>query len=148
VLVNRVSRALFNETLPEDYLYVEAVADKGQLSAIVNDLAERYPKVEVAAALDRIGGRRTLLHRRWTSAGQRRVLTPPNKRQIIEGYEKQATKVQTQFEKASRPTPSVARSSSRSGTRQQPKSPRRWKTTCLPTTRSTAWSPRVPVVTG
>ena len=37
-----------------DYPYVEAVADKGKISAIVNDLAERYPKVEVAAALDRI----------------------------------------------------------------------------------------------
>ena len=31
-----------------------SVADKGQISAIVNDLAERYPKVEVAATLDRI----------------------------------------------------------------------------------------------
>ena len=49
-----LGRALFNETLPVDYPYVEAVADKGKISAIVNDLAERYPKVEVAAALDRI----------------------------------------------------------------------------------------------
>ena len=49
-----LGRALFNETLPVDYPYVEAVADKGKISSIVNDLAERYPKVEVAAALDRI----------------------------------------------------------------------------------------------
>ena len=39
-----LGRALFNETLPSDYPYVEAVADKGQISAIVNDLAERYPE--------------------------------------------------------------------------------------------------------
>jgi DNA-directed RNA polymerase subunit beta' len=101
VLVNTsLGRALFNETLPEDYPYVEAVADKGQLSAIVNDLAERYPKVEVAAALDRI--KDAGFHwasRSGVTVALSDVLTPPNKRQIIEGYEKQATKVQTQFEK-------------------------------------------------
>jgi len=101
VLVNTsLGRAIFNETLPEDYPYVEAVADKGQLSAIVNDLAERYPKVEVAAALDRI--KDAGFHwasRSGVTVALSDVLTPPNKRQIIEGYEKQATKVQTQFEK-------------------------------------------------
>src|SRR5690606_17454870 len=54
LLETTLGRALFNETLPTDYPYIEAVADKGQLSAIVNDLAERYPKVEVAATLDRV----------------------------------------------------------------------------------------------
>jgi DNA-directed RNA polymerase subunit beta' len=101
VLVNTsLGRAIFNETLPSDYPYVEAVADKGQLSAIVNDLAERYPKVEVAAALDRI--KDAGFHwasRSGVTVALSDVLTPPNKRQIIEGYEKQATKVQTQFEK-------------------------------------------------
>ena len=100
-LVNTsLGRALFNETLPEDYPYVEAVADKGQLSAIVNDLAERYPKVDVAAALDRI--KDAGFHwasRSGVTVALSDVLTPPNKRQIIEGYEKQASKVQTQFEK-------------------------------------------------
>ena len=49
-----LGRALFNEALPVDYPYFNAVAGKGQISAIVNDLAERYPKIEVAATLDRI----------------------------------------------------------------------------------------------
>src|SRR5690606_15659673 len=40
-----LGRALSNELLPVDYPYVNAVADKKRLSAIVNDLAERYPKV-------------------------------------------------------------------------------------------------------
>jgi DNA-directed RNA polymerase subunit beta' len=101
VLVNTtLGRALFNETLPEDYPYVEAVADKGQLSAIVNDLAERYPKVEVAAALDRI--KDAGFHwatRSGVTVALSDILTPPSKRSIIEGYEKQAAKVQTQFEK-------------------------------------------------
>ena len=77
-----------------------AVADKGKLSAIVNDLAERYPKVEVAATLDRI--KDAGFHwatRSGVTVALSDILTPPNKRQIIAGYEKQAAKVQTQFEK-------------------------------------------------
>ena len=95
-----LGRALFNEALPADYPYVEAVADKGQISAIVNDLAERYPKVEVAAALDRI--KDAGFHwatRSGVTVALSDVLTPPTKRAIIEGYEKQAAKVQNQFEK-------------------------------------------------
>ncbi|MDQ1553930.1 MAG: DNA-directed polymerase subunit beta [Microbacteriaceae bacterium] len=100
LLTTTLGRALFNETLPADYPYVEAVADKGQLSAIVNDLAERYPKVEVAAALDRI--KDAGFHwatRSGVTVALSDVLTPPTKREIIGGYEKQAAKVQTQFEK-------------------------------------------------
>jgi DNA-directed RNA polymerase subunit beta' len=95
-----LGRALFNETLPADYPYVEAVADKGAISSIVNDLAERYPKVEVAATLDRV--KDAGFHwatRSGVTVALSDVLTPPNKRQIIEGYEKQASKVQSQFEK-------------------------------------------------
>ena len=44
--------ALFNELLPEDYPFVDYSVGKKQLSAIVNELAERYPKVIVAATLD------------------------------------------------------------------------------------------------
>ncbi len=47
-----LGRALFNELLPVDYPYENGVVDKKRLSVIVNDLAERYPKVEVAASLD------------------------------------------------------------------------------------------------
>ena len=35
-----------------DYPFVDKPVDKKELSAIVNDLAERYPKVAVAATLD------------------------------------------------------------------------------------------------
>jgi DNA-directed RNA polymerase subunit beta' len=101
VLMNTtLGRAIFNETLPADYPYIEAVADKGQLSAIVNDLAERYPKVEVAAALDRIKDAGFYwATRSGVTVALSDILTPPNKRDIIMGYEKQAAKVQDQFEK-------------------------------------------------
>ncbi|WP_165063377.1 DNA-directed RNA polymerase subunit beta' [Marisediminicola senii] len=95
-----LGRALFNEALPSDYPFIEAVADKGQLSAIVNDLAERYPKVEVAAALDRIKDAGFYwATRSGVTVALSDVLTPPNKREIIGSYEKQAAKVQTQYEK-------------------------------------------------
>jgi len=95
-----LGRALFNETLPADYPYIEAVADKSQLSAIVNDLAERYPKVEVAAALDRI--KDSGFHwatRSGVTVALSDIVTPPSKPAIIAGYEKQAQKVQDQFDK-------------------------------------------------
>jgi DNA-directed RNA polymerase subunit beta' len=100
LLETTLGRAIFNETLPEDYPHVEAVADKGAISLIVNDLAERYPKVEVAAALDRIkdAGFRWAT-RSGVTVALSDIVTPPSKPQIIAGYEKQAAKVQDQFEK-------------------------------------------------
>ncbi|TQL41926.1 DNA-directed RNA polymerase subunit beta' [Homoserinimonas aerilata] len=95
-----LGRALFNEALPADYPWVEAVADKGQLSSIVNDLAERYPKVEVAATLDRIKDAGFYwATRSGVTVALSDILTPPTKGAIIAGYEKQASKVQSQFEK-------------------------------------------------
>ncbi|UDM10311.1 DNA-directed RNA polymerase subunit beta' [Clavibacter michiganensis] len=100
LLETTLGRALFNETLPVDYPYIEAVADKGKLSEIVNDLAERYPKVEVAAALDRIKDAGFYwATRSGVTVALSDVLTPPTKAAILSGYEKQAAKVQGQFEK-------------------------------------------------
>lgn len=95
-----LGRALFNEALPANYPYFEKVADKGTISEIVNDLAERYPKVEVAAALDNIkdAGFRWAT-RSGVTVALSDILTPPNKREIVAGYEKQAAKVQGQFDK-------------------------------------------------
>ena len=101
VLVNTtLGQALFNEALPADYPYIQKVADKGTISAIVNDLAERYPKTVVAATLDNI--KDAGFHwatRSGVTVALSDVLTPPNKRDIIAGYEKLAAKVQSEFEK-------------------------------------------------
>ncbi len=51
-LETTLGRCLLNETLPSDYPFVNFEVGKKQLSTIVNELAETYPKVEVAAALD------------------------------------------------------------------------------------------------
>ena len=56
MLETTLGRALFNEALPDDYPYVDYEVGKKQLGQIVNDLAERYPKVEVAHCLDAAEG--------------------------------------------------------------------------------------------
>lgn len=100
LLTTTLGRALFNETLPVDYPYVEAVADKGKISAIVNDLAERYPKVEVAAALDRI--KDAGFHwatRSGVTVALSDIVTPKDKPEIIAKHEKRASKVQGEYDK-------------------------------------------------
>ena len=95
-----LGRALFNELLPADYPWVEAVADKGLISSLVNDLAERYPKVAVAETLDRVKDAGFYwATRSGVTVALSEVLTPKGKKQIIEKYEKLAAKIQTQYDK-------------------------------------------------
>ncbi|MFB9377392.1 DNA-directed RNA polymerase subunit beta' [Kineococcus gynurae] len=95
-----LGRALFNEALPVDYEFVDAVVDKKRLSAIVNDLAERYPKVQVAATLDAL--KEAGFHwatRSGTTVSIADVVSPPNKQEILERFEAKAEKVQQQYER-------------------------------------------------
>jgi DNA-directed RNA polymerase subunit beta' len=95
-----LGQALFNETLPVNYPYVTKVADKGTISDIVNDLAERYSKTDVAASLDKI--KDAGFHwatRSGVTVALSDIVTPPNKAKILEGYEKRAAKVQAEFDK-------------------------------------------------
>ncbi|MBC9937351.1 MULTISPECIES: DNA-directed RNA polymerase subunit beta' [unclassified Leucobacter] len=95
-----LGRALFNETLPVDYPYFERVADKTSLSALVNDLAERYPKVEVAATLDRIKDAGFYwATRSGVTVALSDIVTPSNKAEILESHEKKAADVQKKFDK-------------------------------------------------
>ncbi|MBB3042948.1 DNA-directed RNA polymerase subunit beta' [Nocardioides sp. LMS-CY] len=99
-LETTLGRAIFNETLPADYPYVNYEVGKKALGAIVNDLAERYTKVEVAASLDAL--KDTGFHwatRSGVTVSIDDVTTPGDKAQILEGYEAQAAKVQKQFER-------------------------------------------------
>ncbi len=95
-----LGRALFNELLPVDYPYVNTPVDKKRLSGIVNDLAERYPKVEVAASLDAL---KDAGYRWATRSGITIAISdvpiPPSKGAILEDYEGRAAKIQGQFEK-------------------------------------------------
>ena len=95
-----LGRAIFNEALPANYPYFEAVADKSSLSTLVNDLAERYPKVEVAATLDRVKDAGFYwATRSGVTVALSDVLTPSNKAEILEKHEKEAAEVQKKFDK-------------------------------------------------
>ncbi|MHA7173173.1 DNA-directed RNA polymerase subunit beta' [Arthrobacter monumenti] len=95
-----LGQVLFNETLPDDYPWVDAVADKGQLSTIVNDLAERYPKVIVAQTLDNLKDSGFYwATRSGVTVAISDIAKPAEKPAILENYEGQAAKVESQYEK-------------------------------------------------
>ncbi|MFD1722239.1 DNA-directed RNA polymerase subunit beta' [Amnibacterium endophyticum] len=97
LLETSLGRAIFNEALPTDYPFVDDLADKGRISAIVNDLAERYPKVEVAATLDRIKDAGFYwATRSGVTVSLSDVLTPPSKAGILEDAEAKAAKIESQ----------------------------------------------------
>ncbi len=95
-----LGRALFNEALPVDYPFVDAEIGKKQLSQIINDLAERYPKVQVAATLDAL--KAAGFHwatRSGVTVSIGDVVTPPDKPAIMERFEGEAEKIQKQYER-------------------------------------------------
>ena len=99
-VLTSLGRVLFNEALPEDYRFVNYQVPKKELGAIVNDLAERYPKVQVAATLDAL--KSAGFH--WaTRAGITiaidDVVTPPAKQAILDRHEAEAAKIEKQYER-------------------------------------------------
>ena len=95
-----LGRALFNELLPEDYPFVDYSVGKKQLSEIVNDLAERYPKVIVAATLDNLKAAGFFwATRSGVTVAISDVVVPEAKKEIVKGYEAQDEKVQKQYER-------------------------------------------------
>ncbi|QYJ03855.1 DNA-directed RNA polymerase subunit beta' [Nocardioides panacisoli] len=95
-----LGRALFNDTLPADYPYVNSEVGKKQLGAIINDLAERYDKVQVAASLDALKDA-GFNWATWSgvTVSIDDVVTPDAKAEILSGYEEKAAKIQKQFER-------------------------------------------------
>ncbi|MFI9153764.1 DNA-directed RNA polymerase subunit beta' [Streptomyces sp. NPDC053367] len=95
-----LGRALFNELLPEDYPFVDYEVGKKQLSQIVNDLAERYPKVIVAATLDNLKAAGFYwATRSGVTVAISDVVVPEAKKEIVAGYEAKDEKVQKQYER-------------------------------------------------
>ncbi|MCL1907207.1 MAG: DNA-directed RNA polymerase subunit beta' [Propionibacteriaceae bacterium] len=100
LLNTTLGRALFNQTLPEDYPYVNEVVGKKKSGQIVNDLAERYSKIEVATALDNLKD----IGFRWATRSGVTVSisdveTPSSKPEILAGYEAKAAKVNELFDR-------------------------------------------------
>ncbi|MCU1495755.1 MAG: DNA-directed polymerase, beta subunit [Acidimicrobiaceae bacterium] len=95
-------RVFFNSALPADFGYVNTVVGKRarSIGSIVEVLAARYPKVVVAESLDLI---KELGFRFATRSGLTisidDVKTPPDKREILDRYEKEAEKAESQFKR-------------------------------------------------
>jgi DNA-directed RNA polymerase subunit beta' len=98
-LSTTLGRALFNEALPADFPFVDVDVTKKQLGAIVDKLAEFYPKVVVAETLDAL--KELGFHwatRAGATIGIEDVVTPPEKQEILNVFEDRAEKVQLQYE--------------------------------------------------
>jgi DNA-directed RNA polymerase subunit beta' len=99
-LETTLGRSIFNEALPADFPFVNYEVGRKQLTAIVNALAETYPKVEVAAALDNL--KDAGFHwatRVGITIGIEDVVAPPTKGQILETYERRADRVQREYDR-------------------------------------------------
>ena len=95
-----LGRALFNEALPADYAYVTGVVDKKELGRIVNDLAERYPKIDVAATLDAL--KAAGFHwatRSGVTIAADDVVGPPAKAEILGRFEKKAAETERKYDR-------------------------------------------------
>ena len=99
VVETTLGRTLFNDALPQDYPYVNKVVGKKVLSSIVNDLAERYPKVEVAESLDALKAAGYYwATRSGVTIAISDVVAPPQKAEILESYEKKAEEIEANFQ--------------------------------------------------
>ncbi len=98
VLETTLGRAIFNETLPVDFPYVNRVVDKKVLGSIVNELAERYEKVAVGASLDAL--KSTGFYwagRSGVTIAVSDVVVPDSKREILAKAEADAARIEQQF---------------------------------------------------
>ncbi|MHB8456898.1 MAG: DNA-directed RNA polymerase subunit beta', partial [Acidimicrobiales bacterium] len=95
-------RLFFNAALPADFGFVNDVIGRRAIpiGSIVEQIAANYTKATVADSLDRI---KDLGFRFATRSGLTisidDVKTPPDKREILDRYEREAEKAETQFKR-------------------------------------------------
>ena len=95
-------RLFFNTALPDTYRYINDVVGKRNtaIGTIVEEVASGFPKREVAASLDRI---KSLGFRYGAQSGLTiaisDVVTPADKGEILDRYEKEADKAEQQFKR-------------------------------------------------
>src|SRR5207253_5696914 len=93
-----VGRLIFNEAMPGEFPCINRVVGKRELSQILEELSERYDKVDIARTLD---ATKSIGFHFATKAGVTIGVTDatpaPRKPQILAEYERQAEKVETQY---------------------------------------------------
>ncbi|HXA32527.1 MAG TPA: DNA-directed RNA polymerase subunit beta', partial [Acidimicrobiales bacterium] len=101
-LVTTAGRLFFNSGLPDGYRFINDIVGKRNTSigSIVEEVAANYPKHLVAESLDRI---KALGFRYAAQSGLtisiNDVRTPSDKQTILDRYEKEADKAETQFKR-------------------------------------------------
>ena len=94
-----LGKVLFNQLLPADYPWQDSIADKGALSGLINDLAERYPTVETAQTLDNLKDAGFYWSTRsGVTVAISDITSDMDKKAIMDAYEDQAAKVQSQYD--------------------------------------------------
>ena len=99
ILKTTLGRAIFNEALPTTFPFINKVVGKKVLGTVINELAERYPKVDVGASLDALketgfywGGRSGV------TIAVSDVIPPQTKKDILAAAEKRAAKIEQDFQ--------------------------------------------------
>jgi DNA-directed RNA polymerase subunit beta' len=101
-LLTTAGRLIFNTALPEDFRFINDVVGKHATSigSIVEELSTEYPRAVVAESLDNI---KDLSFRYASQSGLTisidDVKTPPDKDSIIDRFEREAEKAETQFKR-------------------------------------------------
>ena len=95
-----IGRAILNSVFPDGFPYVNAVLIKSDLRTLVEEIIHTFDKPDVANTLDNI---KDLGFEYSTKAGLtiglQDVKTPPEKKKILAGFEAQADKVESQYQK-------------------------------------------------
>jgi DNA-directed RNA polymerase subunit beta' len=95
-----LGRVLFNDLLPADYPFINEALPKKRQSAIVNDLAERYPMVTVAQTLDKFKDAGFYwATRSGVTVAISDVVVPANKQTILDEYERRADQVEKRYQR-------------------------------------------------
>ncbi|WP_018023258.1 DNA-directed RNA polymerase subunit beta' [Corynebacterium ulceribovis] len=96
-----LGRVMFNELLPWNYPYVEGVMDKKRgLTPMINDLAAKYPMITVAQTMDKLKDAGFYwATRSGVTISMSDVLTLPEKFNILDGYEKQALRLEKKYDR-------------------------------------------------
>jgi DNA-directed RNA polymerase subunit beta' len=93
-----VGRVMFNDTLPDEFPFVNNRVTKREMGDLVDELARNFAKAHVARSLDAL--KDLCFHwamRSGVTVSVDDVKTPPEKAEILERHEKEADKVEQQF---------------------------------------------------
>ncbi|GAA1460826.1 DNA-directed RNA polymerase subunit beta' [Williamsia maris] len=93
-----LGRVMFNELLPKEYPFVNEQMPKKRQAVIINDLAERYPMIVVAQTVDKLKDVGFYwATRSGVTISMTDVLVPPNKQEILDGFEARADGLEKKY---------------------------------------------------